>query len=55
MNKDRRVVVMGGARTPFAKAGTVFRKFTALDLGVHAVNGLLEKQSLDASAVDELV
>ena len=55
MNKDRRVAVMGGARTPFAKAGTVFRKFTALDLGVHAVNGLLEKQSLDASAVDELV
>ena len=55
MNNDRRVAVMGGARTPFAKAGTVFRQYSALDLGVHAVNGLLEKQSLDSSAVDELV
>ena len=46
---------MGGARTPFAKAGTVFRKYSALDLGVHSVNGLLEKQALDPGTVDELV
>ncbi len=55
MNSDKRVAVMGGARTPFVKAGTVFRQYSALDLGVHAVNGLLEKQSLDPSVVDELV
>ena len=55
MTGTRRVAVMGGARTPFAKAGTVFKKYSALDLGVHSVNGLLEKQSLDPGAVDELV
>ena len=35
MTHDRsiRVAVMGGARTPFARAGTVFRKYSALDLG----------------------
>ncbi|MFQ6023958.1 MAG: acetyl-CoA C-acyltransferase [Acidiferrobacterales bacterium] len=50
-----RVAVIGGARTPFAKAGTVFKKYSALQLGVHAVNGLLEKQDLDPQSVDELV
>ena len=48
------VAVVGGARTPFVKAGTVFRKYSALDLGVHSVNGLLEKQRLDPQSVDEL-
>lgn len=55
MSSDVRVAVVGGARTPFAKAGTVFRKFSALDLSVHSVNGLLEKQELDPNSVDELV
>lgn len=51
----KRVVIVGGARTPFAKAGTTFRKYSALDLAVHSVNGLLEKQQLDPQSVDELV
>ena len=55
MTSDIRVVVVGGSRTPFAKAGTVFRKFSALDLSVHSINGLLEKQELDPNSVDELV
>jgi len=55
MTRDIRVAVVGGSRTPFVKAGTVFRKYSALDLGVHAVNGLLEKQGLDPNTVDELV
>jgi acetyl-CoA acetyltransferase family protein len=55
MTSDIRVAVVGGSRTPFAKAGTVFRKFSALDLSVHSVNGLLEKQELDPNSVDELV
>ncbi len=35
MTHDRsiRVAVVGGARTPFARADTVFRKYSALDLG----------------------
>ncbi len=55
MTKHIRVAVVGGSRTPFVKAGTVFRKYSALDLGIHSVNGLLEKQALDPSTVDEIV
>ena len=55
MTRNVRVAVVGGARTPFVKAGTVFRKHSALDLSTHAVNGLLEKQALDPNSVDELV
>jgi len=55
MGGNIRVAVVGGSRTPFVKAGTVFRKYSALDLGVHSVNGLLEKQVLDPNSVDELV
>ena len=44
-----RVAVMGGIRTPFAKAGTAFRHHSALDLVVHSVNGLLEKQGLNSN------
>ncbi len=39
-----RVAIVGGARTPFAKAGTALKKFLPLELAVHSVNGLLEKQ-----------
>ena len=54
-NASTRVAVMGGARTPFVKAGTIFKKYSALELGVHSVDGLLEKQKLDADSVDELI
>ncbi len=50
-----RVAIIGGARTPFAKAATRFKDYSALDLSVHAVDGLLEKQQLDPKSVDELV
>lgn len=50
-----RVAIVGGARTPFAKAGTALKKFLPLELAVHSVNGLLEKQKLDPHSVDELV
>ncbi|MFQ5889561.1 MAG: thiolase family protein [Gemmatimonadota bacterium] len=49
-----RVAVIGGARTPFVKAGTVFRKRSALELAAHSIDGLIEMQSLDPAAVAEL-
>jgi acetyl-CoA acetyltransferase family protein len=55
MASDMKVAVIGGVRTPFVKAGTVFRKYSARDLGVHSVDGLLEKQKLDPDSIDELV
>jgi len=54
-NPTIRVAVMGGMRTPFVKAATVFKKYSALDLSVHAVNGLLESQKLDPQSIDEFV
>ncbi len=50
-----RVAIVGGARTPFAKAGTAFKKYTPLKLSVHAVDGLLELLELEPDAVEELV
>lgn len=52
---NTRVAIVGGARTPFAKAATRFKNYSALDLAVHSVDGLLEKQQLDPKSVDELV
>jgi acetyl-CoA acetyltransferase family protein len=49
-----RVAIVGGGRTPFAKAGTHLKGRTALELGTHAVDGALEKTSLDPSVVDQL-
>jgi acetyl-CoA acetyltransferase family protein len=48
------VAVIAGARTPFAKAGTVFRHRSALVLAVHAVDGVLEKSGIDPHRVEEL-
>ena len=50
-----RVAIVGGARTPFAKAGTALKDVPALDLATHAVNGALAKLDLDPNVVDQLV
>jgi acetyl-CoA acetyltransferase family protein len=50
-----RVAVVGGARTPFAKAGTALKNVPALELATHSVNGVLEKLELDPGTVDQLV
>ena len=39
--------MVGGARTPFAKAGTALKDFSALDAATHSVNGALEKQHVE--------
>ncbi len=51
----RRVAIVEGCRTPFAKAGTVFSKMSAIDLGTVAVRELLNRAELDPAEVDELV
>lgn len=47
-----RVAVITGARTPFARAGTVFMHLNALDLAVHSVNGLVERAALAPEAIE---
>jgi acetyl-CoA acetyltransferase family protein len=55
MTDAPRVAVVAGARTPFAKAGAQLRKHRALDLGAHAVDGLLDKVDVNPAIVDTLV
>lgn len=50
-----RVAVVAGQRTPFVKAATRFKHYTPLQLGSHAVAGLLQKHAIDPGIVDELV
>src|SRR5579862_327109 len=51
----RRVAIVAGLRTPFAKAGTVFKTVSAIDLGRACVSELIERTNLDTSTVDAVV
>ncbi len=51
----RRVAIIGGLRTPFVKANTVFNELTALDLGRIVVQELVQRYDLDPEDIDELV
>ena len=51
----RRVAIVAGLRTPFAKSGTVFRDVTATSLARHAARELLVRSELDGREVDEVV
>lgn len=55
MRDHERGAVVGGARTPFATAGTVLKGYTALELAVHSVEGAVVKLDLDPGVVDHLV
>jgi len=52
---DRDVVVVAGARTPFVKAGTVFRTVGAVELGRVVVREAIERAELDPEAIDEVI
>ncbi len=51
----RRVAVVSGVRTPFAKAGTVFKSMSAIELGKLSVSELVERAALDPKTVDAIV
>jgi acetyl-CoA acyltransferase len=50
-----RVAIVAGVRTPFARAGTLLRRFSAIELGKLAVAELLQRTSLDGDEVQALV
>ena len=52
---SRRVVVVGGCRTPFCRSGTAFTDLKSYDLGRMAVSGLLHRTAIDPEVVDLLV
>jgi acetyl-CoA acyltransferase len=51
----RRVAIVAGVRTPFARAGTLLRKLSATDLGRLCVAELLQRTELDGKEVEALV
>jgi acetyl-CoA acyltransferase len=51
----RRVAIVAGVRTPFAKAGTAFKTISAIDLGKLCVAELLQRTNLDGKEVQALV
>jgi acetyl-CoA acyltransferase len=52
---DRRVAIIAGCRTPFAKAGTVFRDLTAVDLAKVAIKELMDRAEADPAAIGAVV
>lgn len=55
LEKTRRVAVIGGVRTPFARSNTVYDDLSNLDLMTSALNGLVEKYNLKGEHIDEVV
>ena len=54
-NGGRRVAVVAGIRTPFARSGTLFRDVNAVALARHAARELLYRSEVDGREVDEVV
>ena len=52
---ERRVAVMAGCRTPFARSGTVFRDLNAVDLGRACVRELIERAEVDPASIGTVV
>ncbi|MHB0971265.1 MAG: acetyl-CoA C-acyltransferase FadI [Thermoanaerobaculia bacterium] len=50
-----RVAVVGGLRTPFAKAGTVYNALDSLELGKIVVNELVQRSGIDPKTIQEVV
>jgi acetyl-CoA acyltransferase len=51
----RRVAIVAGVRTPFARSGSALKAYTAIDLGKFAVAELMQRTDLDGARVDLLV
>jgi acetyl-CoA acyltransferase len=54
-NIGRRVAIVDGCRTPFAKSGTDFKDVTSTELGKAAVRELIARTELDVEQVDHVV
>ncbi|MDQ3606765.1 MAG: acetyl-CoA C-acyltransferase FadI [Gemmatimonadota bacterium] len=51
----RRVAIVEGCRTPFAKSGTVFKNISAVELGKISVRELIARTDLDPKEIDHVV
>jgi len=51
----RRVAIVAGLRTPFARAGTTLKSISAIDLGKRVVAELIQRSGVDGKLVDAVV
>jgi len=51
----RRVAIVAGVRTPFTRAGTQFKRLSAIELGKLCVAELLERANLSGNEVEALI
>lgn len=51
----RRVAIIAGVRTPFARSGTALKDVSAIDLGKRCVTELIQRTNLDGDLVESLV
>lgn len=54
-NIGRRVAIIDGCRTPFAKSGTDFKDVTSTELGKAAVRELIARTELDVEQIDHVI
>ena len=53
--QKKRVAIVAGVRTPFVRAGTLFKTISAIDLGKLCVAELIQRTNLDGKEVQALV
>lgn len=51
----KRVAIVEGVRTPFARSGTAYKDMTSIDLGILAVRELLARADIEPREINELV
>jgi len=51
----RRVAIVAGVRTPFAKSGTTLKNLSAIELGKHCVAELIQRSEIDGKLVEAVV
>ena len=54
-SNGRRVALVAGCRTPFARAGTALKDMTAVDLARYAARELLVRTEIDPRQVDQVI
>ena len=51
----RRVAIVAGIRTPFARAGTTLKSLSAIELGKRCVAELIQRSEIDGKLVDAVI
>jgi acetyl-CoA acyltransferase len=51
----RRVAIVAGLRSPFARAGTTLKSLSAIELGKRCVSELLQRSEIDGALIDALI